>query len=142
MPLKHPPPYKALSYVWGSPVGDVPICCGVQELLITENCVAALRKIRHRMKSRMLWVDAICINQQSLDERNHQVALMGDIYSKASEVIIWLGEEILFSNFNMSLLIRCDWLISSKLPKWLRNYLLNNEFERLEGEYKVIQYIW
>ena len=37
-------------------------------------------------------IDAICINQTSNDERNHQVAQTADIYARASEVLIWLGE--------------------------------------------------
>ncbi|KAF2239752.1 hypothetical protein EV356DRAFT_109915 [Viridothelium virens] len=40
----------------------------------------------------MLWADAICINQDDLDERSHQVSMMGLIYSKAKGVIAWLGE--------------------------------------------------
>lgn len=38
-----------------------------------------------------MWIDAICINQTDLDEKGYQVELMGDIYSKASHVLIWLG---------------------------------------------------
>ena len=37
------------------------------------------------------WIDATCINQQDLKERGHQVAVMGQIYSKAVEVRVWLG---------------------------------------------------
>jgi hypothetical protein len=38
-----------------------------------------------------LWIDAISINQETLEERNHQVGIMGEIYSRAECVIIWLG---------------------------------------------------
>ena len=40
-----------------------------------------------------LWIDQICINQDDVHERNEQVALMHRIYSKAENVVIWLGEE-------------------------------------------------
>jgi hypothetical protein len=45
-----------------------------------------------KARTRTLWVDAICINQKSLEERNKQVVLMGDIYKCAQRVLIWLGE--------------------------------------------------
>lgn len=38
-----------------------------------------------------LWIDAICIDQSQVEERNHQVAMMGEIYSRAQEVLVWLG---------------------------------------------------
>lgn len=43
--------------------------------------------------SSLLWVDTLCINQTDLQERSHQVNMMGKIYSKADRVLIWLGEE-------------------------------------------------
>jgi hypothetical protein len=44
-------------------------------------------------KSRVFWVDAICISQQDIIERGCQVALMGEIYSQAAQTMIWLGLE-------------------------------------------------
>jgi hypothetical protein len=38
-----------------------------------------------------LWIDAICIDQTSVLERNHQVAMMGRIYAEADDVFAWLG---------------------------------------------------
>ena len=40
-----------------------------------------------------LWVDQICIDQSSNKERNHQVAMMGDIYRRATETYMWLGPD-------------------------------------------------
>jgi hypothetical protein len=60
--------------------------------MVTANCEAALRKLRNRDSERILWIDAICINQDKTLERNHQVTLMRDIYSKASRVVVWLGK--------------------------------------------------
>ncbi|KAF7870193.1 uncharacterized protein EAF02_009383 [Botrytis sinoallii] len=42
----------------------------------------------------LFWIDAICINQDDLDERSQQVLLMGSIYKNASRVTVWLGEEV------------------------------------------------
>lgn len=62
-------------------------------LLITPNLDTALRRIRLPDRIRALWVDAICINQQDVAERGGQVQLMGSIYSKARQVIVWLGKD-------------------------------------------------
>jgi hypothetical protein len=90
--------YEALSYVWGARVGDSPILCNGRTLLVTANCRTALQYLRHRFIPRILWVDAICIDQgqstKSVQERNHQVKVMGEVYNHASRVIAWLGEGV------------------------------------------------
>jgi hypothetical protein len=40
-----------------------------------------------------VWADAVCINQEDIRERGHQVALTGRIYTSAAKVIIWLGPD-------------------------------------------------
>jgi hypothetical protein len=52
-----------------------------------------LHEARSRKDQRRLWVDALCINQSHIDEKNHQVGIMGEIYSKAAWVLVWLGAE-------------------------------------------------
>ncbi|KAK4157040.1 heterokaryon incompatibility protein 6, OR allele [Chaetomidium leptoderma] len=88
-------PYEALSYVWGEPTRTWPLDCGGKALLVTRNCHEALINLRNRFLSRTLWIDAICINQADTDEavaeRNTQIPLMGDIYRKATCVLVWLG---------------------------------------------------
>ncbi|KAK5654250.1 hypothetical protein OQA88_7425 [Cercophora sp. LCS_1] len=85
------PKYEALSYTWGYRQGSRPILCEGKTILVTPNCEQALLHLRRRFRSRHLWVDAICINQQSVPEKNTQVPLMGDIYRHASRTIMWLG---------------------------------------------------
>ena len=63
-----------------------------QVLHVTENLAAALRHLRYTNKTRLLWIDALCINQGDVKERNLQVMRMGDIFSRAVNVCIWLGE--------------------------------------------------
>ena len=46
----------------------------------------------------VVWADGICINQGDVHEKEAQVQLMGDIYSKAEKTIVWLGEEADGSN--------------------------------------------
>jgi heterokaryon incompatibility protein (HET) len=88
--------YEALSYVWGSRFGTEPIRCDGKQLLVTPNCESALRHLRLRDKTRILWIDAICIDQEnnafSTKERNSQVALMGEIYAKAAHTLCWFGQ--------------------------------------------------
>ncbi|KAI4169325.1 MAG: hypothetical protein LQ348_007300 [Seirophora lacunosa] len=74
--------FEALSYVWGS---DRP--------RRTPNLASALSHIRHHSLPRLLWVDALCINQEDAHERSLQVQRMGDIYSSATSVLVWLGED-------------------------------------------------
>lgn len=85
--------YEALSYVWGEVAGHVSIqVCG-ENFKATSNLEQALRRLRYKDRSRLLWVDAVCINQLDIPERNSQVKLMGSIYETAHQVIVWLGEE-------------------------------------------------
>ncbi|KAI0404737.1 HET-domain-containing protein [Xylaria palmicola] len=87
--------YEALSYVWGSPTGTVPVYCDGKVFLVTPNCHDALRHLRLRFRPRMLWLDAICIDQRKTDrstrERNNQVQMMWEIYGGAQRVLVWLG---------------------------------------------------
>ncbi|KAH8687097.1 heterokaryon incompatibility protein-domain-containing protein, partial [Tricladium varicosporioides] len=91
--LNDEPIYEALSYSWGDPSVRMTIACDDKDIEVTVNCQQALQHIRHPEKARTLWVDAICINQSSIPERNQQVPLMGRIYRQASSVLIWLGAE-------------------------------------------------
>lgn len=60
---------------------------------IRSNLAAALYQLRKRDDIRILWIDAVCINQSNEEERNHQVALMTEIYRFATKVLVWLGGE-------------------------------------------------
>ncbi|CAH0051773.1 unnamed protein product [Clonostachys solani] len=91
--LDHEPSYTALSYEWKAKTGTIPVLCCGRSLLITPNLKAALQKIRSQQKARTLWVDAVCINQEDVEERTSQVRLMTKIYKEAQEVLMWLGED-------------------------------------------------
>ena len=91
-------PYEALSYCWGDPrkrgVLNVRVSGDTWELSATTALLAALRRLRHGCKGtrRTLWVDAVCINQDNLEERASQVRLMREIYTRASSVVVWVGD--------------------------------------------------
>jgi ankyrin repeat protein len=84
--------YEALSYTWGDKNNLHEIEVSGMPFHVTENLHSALRHIRLRDKDRILWVDAICIDQDNPKERGHQVQQMSSIYQKAIRVIIWLGK--------------------------------------------------
>lgn len=83
--------YEALSYCWGDPNKTTSILCLEDAFQVTEHLGEALRQLRLTAQPRMLWIDAICINQEDLSERAHQVTLMPNIYRSASRVLVWLG---------------------------------------------------
>ncbi|KAI1430737.1 heterokaryon incompatibility protein-domain-containing protein [Xylaria sp. CBS 124048] len=85
------PEYEALSYVWGPPHFSQQILVDKHPLKITENLECALRHLRQASSPRILWVDAICIDQASTAERSHQVTLMRAIYTHCKCDIAWLG---------------------------------------------------
>ncbi|KAF3810334.1 hypothetical protein GCG54_00000379 [Colletotrichum gloeosporioides] len=99
--LTSAPPYEALSYVWGDPnkteaieIKSPATYMGPNtQLHVTTSCVMALRRLRSAEATRILWVDAICINQVNVPERNHQLTLMTRIYHNASRVVVYLGEK-------------------------------------------------
>lgn len=90
--LSEVPAYEALSYTWGEKTGHS-IDCDGQSLFIRENICSALRRLRRAGTVRNLWIDALCINQLDIEERNEQLRSMKSIYQNATMVLVWLGEE-------------------------------------------------
>jgi hypothetical protein len=85
------PKFQALSYAWGdSQYADLILLNG-QEFRVGLSLWWALIYLREADKAQTFWIDAICIDQNNVFERNHQVTLMSHIYSEAETVIIWLG---------------------------------------------------
>jgi hypothetical protein len=89
--------YEALSYVWGSEHNRQTIYIQSDNkdndrLLVTANLHAALSHLRDRFVERIIWIDAICINQKDNIEKGQQVQSMAKIYAKANRVTVWLGE--------------------------------------------------
>ncbi|KAH6031783.1 hypothetical protein HBI83_022120 [Parastagonospora nodorum] len=85
--------YEALSYVWGGLETTQSILIGDEELRITSNLHAALLRLRDVTFPRILWVDAVCINQSDDPEKELQIQSMAMIYGFAKRTIVWLGEE-------------------------------------------------
>jgi hypothetical protein len=85
--------FDAISYCWEGQTPDqhYRILLGGQVLLITKNADVILRKLRLSNEARTVWIDGICIDQKSIPEKNEQVPLMAEIYSRARSVQVWLG---------------------------------------------------
>lgn len=99
--IASPPKYEAISYVWRKFDDErdhaIIHCEEGFAINITYNLQSALRSIRAQGDSRLLWADAICIDQDNLEERTEQVKRMKDVFEKASKVIVWLGSKVNFS---------------------------------------------
>ncbi|KAH8762780.1 ankyrin repeat-containing domain protein [Hyaloscypha finlandica] len=122
-------PYNALSYTWGSTEKAATITVNSGTMHVTFNLHAALQHLRFQNEDRILWIDAICINQDNREERRHQVQLMSYIYKEAEEVIIWLGQGTKESDFIMDAMKRLqetnvniegDWRHLAK--EWMRSW--------------------
>ncbi|KAF7943345.1 hypothetical protein EAE96_011272 [Botrytis aclada] len=95
--LRNAPKYEALSYEWGTQTCDKPVLCDGSELRVKTNLAAALNRLRLANDTRWMWIDAICIDQENIPERNEQVTMMRDIYALADRVLIWIGDELAYS---------------------------------------------
>ena len=91
--LSEAPTFEALSYCWGNPEPRQTINISGARLEVTTNLKLALYHLRKPGEVRPLWIDGICINQSDDVEKGAQVMLMRQIYEKAEQTIVWLGEE-------------------------------------------------
>ena len=84
--------YIAVSYEWGSAADPVLISVNSKPVIVRQNIYKFLLTMRKLECTKYLWIDALCIDQENIEERNRQVRQMGDIYSRAIETWVWLGE--------------------------------------------------
>jgi hypothetical protein len=152
--LTDAPAYDALSYTWGNPttvflqdgkdklpdIGDercIPISCQARTILVTLSLYrallnllladiqsTALAHISGKPKEKYTWIDALCIDQSNIEERNCQVPMMGKIYNQAQTVLAWLGEEDAFARPAIETLIKIGDL-PAEMAVIARSSLLN-----------------
>ncbi len=88
--------YEALSWTW--PTDDSYKTIRIDRddkaypFKISTNLFQALKVLRQKETSRMLWIDALCINQNDNHEKNHQIPMMPTIYGQADRACVWLGD--------------------------------------------------
>lgn len=87
-----PPNYIAISYAWedATPVQRILYKDG-RYIWLSETLSGLFATLGKQHDTLTLWIDALCIHQNDVEERGHQVNLMKQIYSSAQCVIIWLG---------------------------------------------------
>ena len=85
--------YEAVSYVWGERWDAAKLFLDGIPFKVTKNLYLALECIRSPTDEKVLWADAMCINQEDPAERSAQVRIMRDVYERAHRVLVWLGKE-------------------------------------------------
>lgn len=128
------PKYRALSYTWGPPYPsfDLPLNSKGAYLSIRRNLLEFLQIYKDRHYGEWIWIDQLCINQDTTKERNHQVKQMEEIYRGALEVIVWIGPDP-FDGEAARLINSCDKL-SKHSPREdfaLFNFFSANYWSRL-----------
>ncbi len=87
-----PPSFEAISYRWGSGEKTKILDIGGKVLPIPESAYDVLRERASFWRTRLMWIDAVCVNQDDDEDKNQQVGLMRDIYGQATRTIVWLGD--------------------------------------------------
>ncbi|EWZ30171.1 hypothetical protein BFJ70_g1773 [Fusarium oxysporum] len=115
--------FEALSYAWGDDTTKYQLKCSGHRIGVRANLHDALLDLRHPTRKRVLWIDALCINQADNDEKSKQIRLMHEIYSQAQEVLIYLGK----SDPSVHGAIRSmRWLDWKLMPLYARQFLLSS----------------
>jgi hypothetical protein len=85
--------YRCLSYMWGDQTEKYDILLNGRAFRVAKNLYEFLNFATQEYPGEPLWIDAICIDQDNIPERGHQVQRMGSVYSSAQEVLVWLGRD-------------------------------------------------
>jgi hypothetical protein len=86
------PPYFAISYTWGPERPVESILVNGDFMTLRKNCADVLRQLLHFKAAKYYWIDAICIAQNVVNEKNHQVAIMGSTFQRAQHVLLCIGD--------------------------------------------------
>ena len=85
------PEYEAISYCWGEVIPSCNIVCNGTRLPVTKNAADALWHFRLPNRVRVLWMDAVCIDQQNKQEKSEQVTDMYRIYGGSRHTLAFAG---------------------------------------------------
>jgi hypothetical protein len=111
--LEESPQFEALSYEWGPALPNVQIMMNGRSVSVRENLWWALRHLQLEDSRRVIWIDALCINQQDMAERNHQVAQMARFTGRRLVVLRGLaGSESSTSQHLKSMTVSQPWSLS------------------------------
>jgi hypothetical protein len=121
--LEKAPKYEALSYRWGDPNELDEIFLDGHSTMVGRTVKSALQRLRPSTRTKLVWVDATCINQKDHKERNEQVSKMRTIYFYAAGVVVWLGEGTVRSPLAFSLLSELHDNLGDR--KYIRDLIAN-----------------
>jgi hypothetical protein len=126
--------YVCLSYRWGPPTPNRQILLNDRLFVVGQNLHDFLEMIRQKpMLLPSYWIDATCIDQTHTAEKNHQVSQMGDIFSHAESVQIWLGKNETLATV-ITLLEKpeeatpADWQALRSHATDIKCFICNNEY--------------
>ena len=134
--LSENPEYDAISYVWGTDEPSQEIFIDGQKVMIRTNLHSALLRFRRSPErndsqeasncnlQRRLWVDALCINQADIPERNQQVQSMKLVFAQARSVLIWLRESVESDRFAFDVFKIAQGIVQSRI------WISEDEFKR------------
>lgn len=93
--------FEAVSYAWGTEDRTEPIHCNDKRVWVTPTLKELLQHLyRYNLNQdrwssdvplRVLWIDALCINQEDPQEKAVQIRMMSSIFAGAPRAIVWLG---------------------------------------------------
>jgi hypothetical protein len=126
--LRSAPLYYALSYTWGESAFSTQIIVNDEEMTVGANCGYALRQAYASESCRYLWIDAICIDQTSTQEKTHQVAMMGRIYTTAAHVFACVGPHADGSEFFLETMNAQKSLLAS-----IHKHVTTSDYGSLKG---------
>jgi len=137
------PPFEAISYRWGAVGGLHQVIIDGRALAISKSAHDILHRRASIWRARRLWIDAICVDQSSDNDRTHQVSMMRDIYDRAARTIVHLSANALDAWLTWAFFGNIVWMpggdssvaafglkrINDKNPKWTAiGSMLENEY--------------
>jgi hypothetical protein len=130
--------FEALSYVWGNPNPRKQIFINNIPFEVGPSLYSALHHLRHHNEKRVMWIDAVAINQEDLHEKSVQVPLMRFIYPLAAATVVFIGEadedtSWAFNCFEMLHALYCFWYETPKAAtqRGLRSRVIGYDLKRL-----------
>jgi hypothetical protein len=135
-------PYEAISYTWGNPLPTQEIRIDGCSLSIPHGAYNAIVRRASFFRTRWLWLDAVCINQDDESEKYRQLPMMRDIYCFASRVVVWLGDAPSSSEAILAVLSLFYTAQKHKGPELYAQYLPLNSRQNWLGLVELLNHQW
>lgn len=135
--LDHKPSFTALSYVWGDVSSRQKIMVNGMSMDGTQSLASAIRWAKHHWAEHFphhkesefrLWADALCINQEDIEERSLQVQIMGKIYSGADLVLSSLGTDNIMTELALRVYGEIHRVLTDSYPRLKLSKLSNHQW--------------